>query len=67
MTEPESLSSSETNKDLARRVLGNAWIALKPCDEPVAIDLAKKIPLGEVASLGAAFASMPKAFRTAAL
>ncbi len=51
-------------KGLIRQQLANTKITLAPLDEPVDLSRARKMPLGQIASLGTAFASMPKAFRT---
>ena len=51
--------------DLIREQLCNTRINLAPLDEPVSLAHARRVPLGQIASLGAVFASIPKAFRTA--
>lgn len=62
--EPTQLATQEERKALVRQQLANAQIVLAPVERPVDIARAKKVPLGQIASMGTAFASMPEAFRT---
>ncbi len=59
----QSMNSGE-HKVPVREQLANTEIMLSPIDEFVDLARAKKVPLGQVASAGIAFASMPKAFRS---
>lgn len=51
-------------KALVREQLASTHITLAPVDEPVDLSRARKFPIGQMASIGTAFASMPAAFRT---
>ncbi len=51
-------------KALVREQLASTHITLAPVDEPVDLSRACKVPIGQIAAIGTAFASMPAAFRT---
>ena len=57
-------TNDNERKELIRQQLANTEIALAPFEESVDLSRAKKIPLGQIASIGAGFVSMPAAFRT---
>ncbi len=58
------LANDEDCKALIRRQLANTHVTLALADEPVDLSCAHKVPIGQIASVGTAFASMPEAFRT---
>ena len=57
-------ANDSDRKALVRERLANTHITLVPVDEPVDLTRARKFPIGQIASIGTAFASMPDAFRT---
>ena len=57
-------ASEDDRKALVREQLANTHITLAPVAEPVDLSRARKFPIGQIASIGTAFASMPAAFRT---
>ena len=56
--------ADDDRKRLVRDQLARTNITLAPVEAPVDFARAKKVPLGQIASIGTAFASMPEAFRT---
>ncbi len=54
----------ESRKALIRQEISDSNIQLAPVEEDVDLGRAKKIPLGEIASIGVAFSALPEAFRT---
>ena len=65
MTEESIQPAGEDDrKALVREQLASTHITLAPVDEPIDLSRARKVPIGQIASIGTAFASMPDAFRT---
>ncbi len=56
--------NNDERKELIRQQIASTKLTLAPTDGPIDLTQAKKVPLGQIASIGAAFVSMPKAFRT---
>ena len=57
-------AGDDERRKLVRQSLSNMNMQLTPADENVDLSRAKRIPLGQIASLGAGFAGIPGAFRT---
>ena len=57
-------ANDSDRKALVREQLASTYITLAPVDDPVDLSRARKFPIGQIASIGTAFASMPEAFRT---
>lgn len=62
--ENEIKQSDNDRKDLIRKELCNMNIQLAPAEENIDLSRAKKIPLGQIAAIGAAFVPISEAFRT---
>ncbi len=62
--ENEIKQSNNDRKDLIRKELCNMNIQLAPAEENIDLSQAKKIPLGQIAAIGAAFVPISEAFRT---
>ena len=57
-------AGNDDRKQLVRDQIAGTGITLAPIEEPADLARAKKVPLGQIASIGTAFASIPEAFRT---
>ncbi len=62
--ENEIKQSNNDRKDLIRKELCNMNIQLAPAEQNIDLSQAKKIPLGQIAAIGAAFVPISEAFRT---
>ncbi len=64
MTDESIQPAEDERKALVRNQLANTKITLAPLQQPADLSRARKVPIGQIAAIGTAFASMPEAFRT---
>ncbi len=64
MAEESIQPAEDGRKALVRDQLANTKVTLAPLQQPADLSRARKVPIGQIAAIGTAFASMPQEFRT---